>query len=167
MAARPLSADEQQAWRAFLGATKHVFEQLDRQLQHDAGMPLAYYDILVLLSEAPDRTLRMSELARRSRSSRSRLSHAVDRLEQAGWVARERCPTDRRGYFATLTDEGFAQLTAAAPGHIAAVRSVLFDPLSPAQVASLRAICERVLDQAGEQPPAPGSAATTLPAVGE
>src|SRR5215210_5294661 len=126
MATRWLDAEEQRTWRAFLGATQLLFEQLDRELQRDAGMPHAYYEILVRLSEAPGRVLRMSELADRSGSSRSRLSHAVSRLEDLGWVRREECPTDRRGLLAVLTDEGAAVLAAAAPGHVEAVRRQLF-----------------------------------------
>ena len=94
---RWLSDDEQQAWRSFLVATNLLYDQLDRELQRDAGFPHGYYEILVRLSEAPDRRLRMSQLAERSQSSRSRISHAVARLEETGWVRRESCPTDRRG----------------------------------------------------------------------
>jgi DNA-binding MarR family transcriptional regulator len=144
---RWLDADEQRTWRAFLCATRRVLEGLDRQLQRDSGLSHAYYEVLVQLSEAPDRTLRMSELADRSLSSRSRLSHAVARLEEAGWIRREACPTDRRGTFATLTDEGFAVLEAAAPGHVEEVRRLLFDPLTPAQVQQLRDICDAVAER--------------------
>ena len=144
---RWLSPEEQQAWRAFLTATQQLFEELDRQLHRDAGLSHGYYEILVRLSEAPGRTLRMSELAERSMSSRSRLSHAVARLEEAGWVAREACPTDRRGLLATLTDEGFAVLAGAAPGHVRAVREHLFDRLSDDQVRQLREISQAVLDR--------------------
>src|SRR5262245_58383087 len=97
---RWLSADEQRVWRAYLTATQLLSAQLDRELQHDSGIPHTYYEILVRLSEAPGRVLRMSELAQASESSRSRLSHAVARLEEAGWVRRQTCPTDRRGSFA-------------------------------------------------------------------
>ena len=97
MGTRWLSDDEQRAWRAYLESTKLLFDALDRQLQHESDMPHAYFEILVRLSEAPERTLRMSELAHSTLSSRSRLSHAVARLEERGWVQREDCPTDRRG----------------------------------------------------------------------
>src|SRR5688500_15969578 len=115
---RWLTADEQRTWRAFLTATRYLADSLDRQLQRDSSMPHAYYELLVRLSEAPNRTLRMSQLADRAGSSRSRLSHAVARLEDLGWVRREECDTDRRGQMAVLTDEGFAALAAAAPGHV-------------------------------------------------
>src|SRR3712207_216405 len=131
---RWLTADEQRAWRAFLTASRRLFDALDRQLQRDSGVPHTYYEILVRLSEAPDRTLRMSQLADRAGSSRSRLSHAVARLEDMGWIERRECQEDRRGQLAVLTDRGFAALAAAAPGHVEAVRSFLFDALTPQQV---------------------------------
>ncbi|MEV1157063.1 MarR family transcriptional regulator [Micromonospora chokoriensis] len=143
---RWLDPDEQRTWRAYLTASRALMDTLDRELQRDAGMPHAYYEILVRLSEAPGRQLRMSELAQAAGSSRSRLSHAVARLEAAGWVRREDCPTDRRGQIALLTDEGFATLAAAAPGHVEGVRRHLFDALSPAQVDQLRRISETLAE---------------------
>jgi DNA-binding MarR family transcriptional regulator len=142
---RWLTPDEQQVWRAFLGANKRVFEQLDRELQRDAGLPHAYYEILVRLSEAPDRALRMSALADRSQSSRSRLSHAVSRLEENGWVRRESCADDKRGQVARLTDEGFAALAEAAPGHVESVRRHVFDPLTAEQQRELGEISTALL----------------------
>jgi DNA-binding MarR family transcriptional regulator len=143
---RWLTQSEQRAWRAFLEATRLLFEALDRQLQQDAGIPHAYYEILVQLSEAPGRSMRMSLLAERTRSSRSRLSHAVDRLVERGWVEREDCPTDRRGQLARLTDTGFAVLAAAAPGHVGAVRKHMIERLTPEQVAALERISTAILD---------------------
>ena len=142
---RWLDADEQRTWRTFLTATQLFFDQLERELQRDSGIPHAYYEILVRLSEAPGRTLRMSALASVSQSSRSRLSHAVARMEEAGWIRRESCPTDRRGALAVLTDEGFAALAAAAPGHVEGVRAHLFDLLTPDEVASLESISGKVV----------------------
>ncbi|WP_446214510.1 MarR family winged helix-turn-helix transcriptional regulator [Micromonospora sp. IBSANI012] len=142
---RWLDPDEQRTWRAFLTASRALMDTLDRELQRDAGMPHAYYEILVRLSEAPGRQLRMSELADLTGSSRSRLSHAAARLEAAGWLRREDCPTDRRGQVAVLTDDGFAALAAAAPGHVEGVRRHLFDALSPAQVDQLRRISETLV----------------------
>jgi DNA-binding MarR family transcriptional regulator len=110
-----LSAEEQRAWRAYLEATQLLFDGLERQLGADSGLSHADYEILVHLSESPDRAMRMSELADRTLYSRSRLSHAVARLERPGWVVREACDTDRRGTIARLTDEGFAKLEASAP----------------------------------------------------
>nr|WP_192768240.1 MarR family transcriptional regulator [Plantactinospora soyae] len=142
---RWLDPDEQRTWRAFLTASRALMATLDRELQRDAGMPHAYYEILVRLSEAPDRQLRMSDLADATGGSRSQLSHAVARLVESGWVRREECPTDRRGQVAVLTEYGFEVLSAAAPGHVDGVRRHLFDPLSPAQVDQLRRISEALV----------------------
>ena len=143
---RWLTADEQRAWLAWLGATELVMGSLDAQLQRDAGFPHAYYAILAQLSHAPDRTLRMSALASVVNASASRLSHAVGKLEERGWVTRSPCPTDRRSTLATLTDQGFAVLAEQAPGHVAAVRKSLFDALTPEQVRQLEQICTAVVD---------------------
>lgn len=143
---RWLNEDEQATWRAFLQAAKLLFDQLDRELQRDAGMPHSYYEVLVHLSESPDRRLRMAELADRLLWSPSRLSHAVTKLAEAGRVRREACPTDQRGQFAVLTDEGFEALRDAAPGHVEGVRTHLFDQLTDAQVRQLRQISESVID---------------------
>lgn len=143
---RWLDAGEQQTWRAFLSAVRLLTGALDRELQRDADMPHTYYEILVLLSEASGRTLRMNELAAQSQSSRSRLSHAIARLEEVGWVQRRACPTDRRGSLAILTDKGFAALEAAAPAHVEAVRTHLFDVLTPDQIRQLGEISAAVRD---------------------
>ncbi len=143
---RWLTEEEQRTWRAFLAAIHLLTDELDRELQRDADMPHTYYEILVALSEAPCRTLRMNQLADRCQSSRSRLSHAVARLEEAGWVRREACATDKRGAMAVLTDKGFAALEAAAPGHVEAVRRAVFDVLTPEQVRQLGEISAAVRD---------------------
>jgi DNA-binding MarR family transcriptional regulator len=142
--ARWLSAEEQNAWRTFLAATATLFSAVEGQLHRESGIPHGYYEILVNLSEAPGRSLRMSQLAEASTSSKSRLSHAVARLEERGWVARLDCPTDRRGQVAQLTEAGFAALDAAAPGHVEQVRRSLFDRITPEQVAQLAAISAAV-----------------------
>jgi DNA-binding MarR family transcriptional regulator len=142
---RWLSDEEQHAWRRLMAMQRHLFDALDRQLTAESGMPHGYYLILAMLSEAPGRSLRMTELASLTNSSQSRLSHAVARLEEAGWVRRARCETDRRGQTATLTDAGYDVLVAAAPGHVAAVRATLFDRLTPDQVKQLTEICTAVL----------------------
>src|SRR5919205_4152803 len=142
---RWLDAEEQQAWRAWLYSAQLLLDRLDRELIRSTGISHAYYEILVALSEAPERMLRMSELADRCLSSRSRLSHAVSRLEERGWVRRQVCADDGRGLLAVLTDEGFAALEGAAPVHVESVRTHLFDQLSPAQIAALRDIGETLL----------------------
>lgn len=148
---RWLDDREQRAWRAYLAGSRLLAARLERDLQRDAQMPHAYYEILVRLSETPGRRLRMSDLADASESSRSRLSHAVARLEDMGWVRRASCPTDRRGAFAELTDEGFAALVAAAPTHVEGVRTHLFDRLTPEQVDQLHDIFDAVQQGLREQ----------------
>lgn len=142
---RWLDEREQITWRTYLAATQAIEEAVDRQLQRDADIPHAYYEILVRLSEAPNRALRMSALAERSMSSRSRLSHAVARLEVRRWVVRRTAPDDGRGMLAELTDAGFAALQEAAPGHVNAVREQVFDRLTAEQVRQLRQIGEALL----------------------
>ena len=141
-----LSDEEQRAWRAFMLASQLVDQALDRQLQRDVGMPHAYYAVLVTLSEAPERALRMSDLARRLRYSQSRLTHAVSSMERSGWVCRQVCTSDRRGQTAMLTDDGLRALHDAAPGHVREVRANVFDRLSDTQVRQLRRICETLAD---------------------
>jgi DNA-binding MarR family transcriptional regulator len=148
---RWLTAEEQQAWRAFLIAVHTLFSAVDGQLMRDAAIPLGYYEILVSLSEAEGHALRMSQLAEASTSSKSRLSHAVARLEERGWVERLDCPTDRRGQIARLTEAGFAALDKAAAGHVAQVRRSLFDRLNPEQVRQLTEIAAAIAaGEAGE-----------------
>lgn len=149
---RWLDDDEYEAWRSLLATVSLLEAALDRQLQRDAGMPHAYYQILAMLSEVPGRALRMSDLAAITQSSQSRVSHAVAKLEAAGWVRRRPSPDDRRSTIAELTAEGFAVLQAAAPGHVECVRENLFDGLTREQVESLRDICGAALDRMAGQP---------------
>jgi len=165
---RWLDADEQATWRAFLDVLRLLGDRLERDLQAEVGIPHGYYEILVRLSEAPDRTLRMSQLAENALSSRSRISHAVNRLEELGWVRRRDCDTDRRGQLAILTDEGYAALDAAAPGHVESVRTHVFDQLSERQVKQLRAISEAIRDHlAPDGPGAPACPPLTDPRTRE
>lgn len=147
---RWLTDEEQSVWRAYLHAATLLEDHLDRQLQRDAGMPHIYYGLLVQLSQAPRRQKRMTELAKDAKITRSRLSHAVARLEKSGWVRREDCPSDKRGQNAVLTEEGHEMLRRSAPGHVSAVRQALFDRLTPEQVRSLGEIMRVVA--AGLQP---------------
>ena len=148
---RWLDDEEQRTWRSFLAANRLFFEHIERQLQQDAGLPHAYFEILVRLSEAPDRRLRMSELATNSMSSRSRLSHAIARMEEAGWVRRRACPTDKRGQFAELTEAGFERVDSAARGHVEEVRRYLFDVLTPDQQRALREISDAITAALGDR----------------
>jgi DNA-binding MarR family transcriptional regulator len=147
---RWLSDREQLAWRTFLTACQTLFGAVDTQLLRDSDIPHGYYEILVRLSEAPDRALRMTQLAEASTSSKSRLSHAVARLEERGWVRRMDCLTDRRGQIAQLTDVGYAALAAAAPGHVEQVRRSLIDRLTPEQIEQLTQISAAIV--AGADP---------------
>ncbi|MGW7542202.1 MarR family winged helix-turn-helix transcriptional regulator [Streptomyces sp. NPDC054770] len=147
---RWLTDHEQRVWRSYLNATTLLEDHLDRQLQRDAGMPHIYYGLLVGLAEAPGRRLRMTELAMQSKITRSRLSHAIARLEKNGWVRREDCPSDKRGQFAVLTEEGAEVLRRTAPGHVTAVRQALFERLSPEQQQALGEIMQIVAE--GLQP---------------
>lgn len=142
---RWLTQQEQRAWRAYIDSTISMLDALDHQLSDDSGMPLAYYEILVRLSEAPGRTLRMGELAARTNSSRSRISHAVRRLEAKGWLARDGVEHDKRGQYANLTEAGFAALEAAAPAHVTRVRTALIDVLTPEQLDQLTVIGEAII----------------------
>ena len=120
--ARPdIPADRLAAWRAFLEAHARVTEVLERELREGQDLPLTWYDVLVQLHEAPENRLRMQELAAAVVLSKSGLTRLIDRMERAGLVRRSQCPTDRRGTFAELTDEGYAQLRAAAPTHLVGV----------------------------------------------
>jgi DNA-binding MarR family transcriptional regulator len=132
-----LTDGEQKAWRALVGATGALMATLDSELQAAHKMSLADYEVLVALSEAPERRLRMSDLAAGLHLSPSGLTRRLDALTRRGWVRRERCPSDRRGTFAVLTDDGYAQLVEAAPTHVRGVRSHLIDRLSPRQLSNV------------------------------
>jgi DNA-binding MarR family transcriptional regulator len=147
---RWLTEEEQRVWRSYIAATTLLEDHLDRQLQRDAGMPHIYYGLLVKLAESSDRRLRMTELAMHAKITRSRLSHAIARLEKNGWVRREDCDSDKRGQFAVLTDQGLEVLRRTAPGHVAAVRQAMFDRLSPEQQKALGEIMQIVTE--GLQP---------------
>jgi DNA-binding MarR family transcriptional regulator len=145
-----LSDREQAAWSQLMAAYSLLDTALDQQLQQDSEISHATFVILTVLSQAPDRQLHMSDLAALCSSSQSRLSHAVARLEEAGWVARSRCPINKRQVHAQLTEAGFAVVKAAAPGHVRQVRRLVFNRLSPAQVEQLAEITGVLLDGLAE-----------------
>jgi DNA-binding MarR family transcriptional regulator len=148
VAQRWLDEDQQRMWRAWLTVSELVPRVLDAQLQRDAGISHAAYVVLAMLSESPGRSRRMSDLARRANQSQSRLSHTVSRLEDRGWVRRERSADDGRGNLAVLTDAGWDVVRAVAPGHVDAVREAMFAPLTAEQTQvlgeALGAIVERL-----------------------
>jgi DNA-binding MarR family transcriptional regulator len=144
-----LSDEQQVAWRSFVALLLRLPAALDGELQKDAGITQFDYLVLSGLSEAPNRTLRMSELAATASSSLSRLSHVVSRLEAKGWVRREPCPGDGRFINAVLTEEGWQKVLATAPGHVAAVRELLVGTLTREEFEQLGTISARVLAAQG------------------
>ncbi|MEI8058497.1 MAG: MarR family transcriptional regulator [Actinomycetes bacterium] len=149
-----LSAEQQSHWRAYLEATTLLHERLSRELQDAHGITIGDYEILVRLSEAEERRLRMSQLAEHTLVSRSRLSHQIDRLEQVGLVRREACSQDRRGQNAILTDTGWELLVTAAPTHVGGVREHLVDQLSASDFAALGRICAAIAEHLDNSEPA-------------
>ena len=148
MAQRWLDEEQQRTWRAWLTVAELVPRALDAQLQRDAGISHAAYVVLAMLSESPGRSRRMSDLARRANQTQSRLSHTVARLEDRGWVRRERSADDGRGNLAVLTDAGWDIVRSVAPGHVDAFREAMFAPLTADQTRdqgeALQAIVERL-----------------------
>lgn len=140
-----LDEEERDAWVGLMAVFFRVPAALDRQLRADAGLSHFDYQVMVILSGAPTRTLRMSELAESTEGSLPRLSQVAARLEKAGWIERGPDPDDGRSTLATLTDQGFDVLAAAAPLHVAQVRRLVFDPLTRAQVGQLARIADRIL----------------------
>jgi DNA-binding MarR family transcriptional regulator len=140
------------AWRAYIMATELLRQQLHRELQEAHEMSISDYEVLVQLSERDDWQLRMSQLAGRVASSKSRLSHQIARMERAGLVRRVECPDDARGVIAELTEKGMATIRAAAPTHVDGVREHLIDLLTDTEQDVLATIFERVLKHIGEPP---------------
>ncbi|HEX2177413.1 MAG TPA: MarR family winged helix-turn-helix transcriptional regulator [Nocardioidaceae bacterium] len=142
---RWLTADERQAWLTLIGVVMRLQPALDAQLRRDAGLSNFEYQVLAALSEAPGRTLRMSQLAGMAEGSLSRLSMVVSRLQKQGWVERTPDPDDGRSTLAILTDAGWDKVVAAAPGHVEEVRRLVIDPLTQAQVQQLTSIGQRIM----------------------
>ncbi len=148
MTDRWLDDEQQRTWRAWLTVSELLPRALDAQLQRDAGISHAAYVVLAMISESPTRSRRMSDLARRANQSQSRLSHTVARLEDRGWVRRERSAEDGRGNLAVLTEAGWDVVRSVAPGHVDAVRETMFEPLTAEQSRvlgdALQAIVEKL-----------------------
>jgi DNA-binding MarR family transcriptional regulator len=139
---RWLDAEEQRVWRAYIGGVTKIHRALDSDLRAEHGMGVSGYEVLAMLSEAPERRMRMSELAEIVAASRSELSHRVAALEKDGLVERSPCDEDRRGAYANLTPKGFSVLESIAPAHVESVRRRIFDGLTPTQLQNLREIFE-------------------------
>jgi DNA-binding MarR family transcriptional regulator len=140
-----LNEAEQRAWRAQIRTFMMLYRQLERDLQ-PFGLAHSDYEILVVLSDEPERRLRMTELADATSQSRSKLSHQITRMESRGLVTREASEGDKRGMFAVLTPEGLAAIERAAPSHVEAVRRHFLDFLSPEQLELLREAYEPIYD---------------------
>ena len=157
-----LTDDQQRAWRGLLQMSSRLDARLNRDLQQASGLSLADYDVLVLLTEAPDGRLRMFQLMEDLQWEQSRLSHHIARMQRRGLVAREECTTDKRGAFVVLTDAGRDAIEKAAPCHVDLVRRLVFDGLSEEQVAMLESFVSRVLFRLAEPGSEPrGSGAAT------
>jgi DNA-binding MarR family transcriptional regulator len=142
---RWLTPAQLRAWKKFVAVVEILPGTLDSQLQRDADVTHFEYFTMAMLSEAPDRTLRMTSLASATNSTLPRLSHVVSRLEKRGYVGRAPCPEDRRATNATLTDEGWKKVVATAPGHVDTVRENVIEPLTAADVADLDRIMGKML----------------------
>ncbi len=142
-----LTEDEQRAWRGLLQMTAQLNARMNRQLQNDFGLSLADYDVLVVLSEAPAGRRRVFELTDALAWEQSRVSHHLARMQRRGLIAREECAADARGAFVVLTETGRAAIERAAPAHVETVRELVFDGLSPDQLAALTAVTSGVLER--------------------
>lgn len=140
-----LNEEQQAHWRAFLSVLALLPDEFSRDIQCSHGLTMSDYEILVRLSESPDRCMRMSDLAARTLASRSRLTHQIDRMARDGYVERRPCDDDRRGFLAVMTDAGWEKLVAAAPAHVESVREHLVDVLTPEEFSALGAISNKIL----------------------
>ena len=144
---RWLDADQQHNWRAFLVGSTLLMDTLDRELRQAHGVSMAEYEILVRLSEAPGRTLRMAQIAESMQHSRSRVTHTVSRMEKAGLIRREAASDDKRGVDAVMTEQGWELLRAAAHTHVTGVRAHFVDVADPADFAAMGRLMNAVSDQ--------------------
>ena len=142
---RWLSAEQLRAWVKFVAVVELLPGALDGQLQRDAGLTHFEYFTLAMLSEAPNRTLRMTQLAAATNSTLPRLSHVASRLETRGFLERTPCPEDRRATNASLTEEGWKKVVATAPGHVATVRENVVDALDDTDIADLDRVMAKLL----------------------
>lgn len=142
-----LSTEQQRVWRAFLGGSTVLMDRLDRDLRGQHGLSMPEYEILVRLSEAPNRSIRMAELADAVSHSRSRVTHTIARLEREGIVLRGQCSDDGRGVSAVLTDHGFSVLEEAAHTHVRGVHDYLIESADPEDLKAMGRVMDKVLEQ--------------------
>ena len=146
-----LDSTEMRLWRAFLTSATGVPASLDVQLKAATGISMDDYDVLVQISESPERRIRMSDLSKALLHSKSRITQRIDRLTERGWVTRDKVAEDARGTWAVLTNEGFAALTEAAPQHLEHVRSTFIDHLEPHEIEVMMTALERIANNARTQ----------------
>jgi DNA-binding MarR family transcriptional regulator len=163
---RWLNKEEKRAWNAFRSAHALLYQRMDQQLKRDADLSHLQYEILARLSGAPDRELRMTELACAVQNSKSGLTYQIGQLEQAGLVRRRNCMSDVRAVYACLTDEGMATLERIAPGHVALVRELFIDVLTPDQLRALADGLDEV-NRRMQESTEPGNARTPSDVGGE
>jgi DNA-binding MarR family transcriptional regulator len=144
---RWLDADQQSSWRSFVVGVTLLLDRLDADLQHDFDLSLTEYEILVRLSERPQRQMRMAQLADALAHSRSRVTHTVTRMQKAGLVDRTSSPEDGRGILCRLTNQGYDLLVSAAHVHVTGVRDYLVDLVEPADFAALGRVMDAVSDR--------------------
>lgn len=147
MASTPrwLNDDEQALWRLILGGIRHLEKGMEDVLQNESGIGASEFSVLVVLSEAENRSLRLRDLCQQLEWDRSRASHQITRMEKRGLVVKEKCPDDARGVFVTLTDDGMARLEGAAPGHVESVRRMVFDQLTPEESEVLQGFFTKLI----------------------
>lgn len=141
---RWLDDQEMKAWRGWIESSRRIGNRIEADLRDDSGLTIDDYEVLVSLSEAPGRRLRMADLARQVINSPSRMSQRVDRMVESGLLCREKCEDDRRGWWAVMTDEGFERLRAAAPAHVESVRTHFIEHLSEDEIDVLAGLLPRL-----------------------
>jgi DNA-binding MarR family transcriptional regulator len=144
---RWLTDDEQRAWRGLVQMTSQLNARMNRQLQEEYGISLADYEVLVVLTEVPEGRCRVFEITSALAWEQSRVSHQLARMQRRGLVARQECPSDARGAFVVLTGTGRAAIERAAPAHVETVRQLVFNDMTPGELAALTTLTSRVLDR--------------------
>lgn len=139
-----LTEEQQRIWRSYLRVETLLPARLNRQLQASSGLSVTEYAVLVLLSEVPGGRMRPFEIGHSLSWEQSRLSHQLTRMEKRNFITREECPSDKRGAVIALTPHGRAAIESAAPGHVEAVRALVFDQLTPAEAAAFGEVCAKI-----------------------
>ena len=149
---RWLTAQEEHLWRGWLKLNRDLASRLQRELQEDAGLSMPDFEVLVHLTDDPEGRVRVTDLAGLLQWERSRVSHHVKRMERRGLVARVECSEDGRGAFVVITPQGRAAIEEAAPGHVRAVRRLMFDAVGDEERAALAAVIDKLLARLHDAP---------------